>query len=91
MTRLAPGSRVVVEKGRWAGRVGTLLRYDRPPGTRLFPVVELDPAGGAPARTVRVWLVADVAAAPPPWDDETQREVYEEVTWARRNHIRILL
>lgn len=58
-----PGDRVrVTSNAQWKGRVGTLRRYQHVPAgqhgrTLLLAVVELDAAGRANARTVRVIAV----------------------------------
>ncbi len=52
-------SRVRVLHGRWKGRTGRLVGVHTNPGgaaqqSQSYPVVELEPAGRAAARTVRV-------------------------------------
>lgn len=59
---LIVGDRVRVLSGRWAGRVGTYVgEHTNPGGVRQqgqsYPIVDLDAAGRAPARRVRVLAV----------------------------------
>lgn len=63
------GARVTIPYGRWAGRTGTVAGVDRNPGgsiqrAQTYPVVDLDPAGRAKARRVRV-LMVDEHDVPP--------------------------
>ena len=63
------GARVTIPYGRWAGRTGTVAGIHRNPGGTIqrsqgYPVVDLDPAGRAKARRVRVLAVDEHGVSP---------------------------